>query len=51
MLGFESFVTARRTLAGVEAMAMLTKRQVRAVPANDISVQRAFVHQVFGLAA
>jgi transposase, IS6 family len=51
MLGFKRFVTARRTLAGVEALAMLTKGQVRAVPANDISVQRAFVHQVFGLAA
>ena len=51
MLGFESFWTARRTLAGVEAMAMLTKGQVRAVPVNDISAQRAFVHQVFGLAA
>jgi hypothetical protein len=24
---------------------------VRAVPANDISAQRIFVHQVFGLAA
>jgi hypothetical protein len=24
---------------------------VRVVPANDISAQRAFVHQVFGLAA
>ena len=51
MLGFKRFTTARRTLAGVEAMAMLTKGQVRAVPANDISAQRAFVHQVFGLAA
>jgi transposase, IS6 family len=51
MLGFGSFWTARRTLAGVEAMAMLTKGQVRAVPANDISAQRAFVHEVFGLAA
>ena len=51
MLGFESFRTARRTLAGVEAMAMLSKGQVRAVPANDISAQRAFVHQIFGLAA
>ena len=52
MLGFKRFTTARRTLAGVvEAMAMLTKGQVRAVPANDISVQRAFVHQLFGLAA
>ncbi|MFL5337207.1 MAG: DDE-type integrase/transposase/recombinase [Geminicoccaceae bacterium] len=51
MLGFGSFVTARRTLAGVEAMAMLAKGQVRAVPGNDMSAQRAFVHQIFGLAA
>ena len=51
MLGFESFVTARRTLAGVEAMAMLAKGQVRAAPANDMPVQRTFVHQLFGLAA
>ncbi len=51
MLGFKRFTTARRTLAGVEAVAMLTKGQVRAAPANDISAQRAFVHQVFGLAA
>src|SRR3954451_3050469 len=51
MLGFQSFWTARRTLAGVEAMAMLTKGQVRAVPANDMPAQRTFVHQVFGLAA
>jgi transposase-like protein len=51
MLGFQGFRTARRTLAGVEAMAMLAKGQVRAVPVNDISAQRAFVHRVFGLAA
>jgi transposase, IS6 family len=51
MLGFQSFWTARRTLAGVEATAMLSKGQVRAVPANDISAQRAFVHRVFGVAA
>jgi transposase, IS6 family len=51
MLGFKRFVTARRTLAGVEAMAMLTKGQVRAVPANDMPAQRAFVHRIFGLAA
>ena len=50
MLGFQSFWTARRTLAGVEAMAMLAKGQVRAVPANDMPAQRALVHQVFGLA-
>jgi transposase-like protein len=51
MLGFESLVTARRTLAGVEAMAMLAKGQVRAVPRGDMPAQRAFVHQLFGLAA
>jgi hypothetical protein len=33
VLGFESFVTARWTLAGVEVMAMLAKGQVRVEPA------------------
>ena len=51
MLGFQSFWTARRTLAGVEAIAMLTKGQVRAVPANDMPAQRVFVAGPFGLAA
>ncbi|HEX6240921.1 MAG TPA: DDE-type integrase/transposase/recombinase [Polyangiales bacterium] len=51
MLGFKRFATARRTLAGVEAMAMLVKGQVRAAPRDDMSAQRAFVHRVFGLAA
>ncbi len=51
MLGFKRFVTARRTLAGVEVMAMLAKGQVRAVPATDLPAQRAVVHRVFGLAA
>jgi transposase-like protein len=51
MLGFKGFWTARRTLAGVEAMAMLAKEQVRVVPANDMPAQRAFVHQVLGVAA
>ena len=51
MLGLQNFWTARRTLAGVEAMAMLAKGQVRTAPADDISAQRAFVHQIFGFAA
>jgi transposase-like protein len=51
MLGFQSFRTARRTLAGVEAMVMLAKGQVRAVPGDDMPAQRAFVHRVFGLSA
>jgi hypothetical protein len=32
-------------------MAMLGKGQVRAVPANDLPAQRAFVHQIFGITA
>ncbi len=51
MLGFKGFRTARRTLAGVEAMAMLAKGQVRVAPRDDMPAQRAFVHQLFGLAA
>jgi transposase, IS6 family len=51
MLGFQSFWTARRTLAGVEAMAMLAKGQVRFAPANDVLAQQTFIHRVFGLAA
>jgi transposase-like protein len=51
MLGFQRFRTARRTLAGVEAIAMLAKGQVPAVPGNDMAAQRVFVHQIFGLAA
>jgi hypothetical protein len=30
---------------------MLAKGQVRAAPANAVPAQRAFVHQLFGLAA
>ena len=51
MLGFGSFVTARRTLAGVEAMAMVAKGQVRGVPGDDMPGQRAFVAGLFGVAA
>jgi transposase, IS6 family len=51
MLGFQGFWTARRTVAGVEAMAMLAKGRVRAVPSDDMPAQRAFVHQLFGLPA
>ena len=51
MLGFQSFWTARRTLAGVEAMAMLAKGQVRAAPADDMAAQRSFAHRIFGLDA
>ncbi len=51
MLGSGCFVTARRTLAGVEAMAMVAKGQVRGMPADDMPAQRAFVAGLFGMAA
>ncbi len=51
MLGFKRFATARRALAGLEAMAMLAKGQVRGVRPADAQAQRAFVHWLFGLAA
>jgi transposase, IS6 family len=50
-LGFGSFATARRTLAGYEVMAMVRKGQVSAVPANDMAAQSAFVTALFGAAA
>ena len=49
MLGFKRFVTARRTIAGVEAMNMLRKGQVAAVPINDMPLQQGFIATLFGL--
>jgi transposase-like protein len=51
MLGFQCFWAAKRTLAGIEAMAMLAKGQVRAVPRGDMPAQQSFVQQIFGLTA
>jgi hypothetical protein len=42
-LGFGSFRTARRTLAGYEAMAMIKMGQVRNIGGNDIKVQQKFI--------
>ena len=50
MLGAKRFVTARRTLAGIEAIAMLSEGQVRGVPVGNITVQQALIHQIFGFA-
>ncbi len=51
MLGFKRFATARRALAGIEAMAMLAKGQVRGVRPADAPAQRAFILRLFGVAA
>ena len=50
-LGFESFHTARRTIAGYEILAMVRKGQVAAIPANDMPAQATFIADLFGVAA
>jgi transposase, IS6 family len=50
-LGFGSFHTARRTLAGYEAMAMIRKGQVRSIGGRDMRAQAEFVVLLFELAA
>ena len=50
-LGFGGFWTARRTLSGMEAMAMIRKGQIRNVRGNDITAQRSFIAGRFQLAA
>jgi IS6 family transposase len=42
-LGFGSFWTARRTLAGYEAMAMIRKGQVRNIGGRDIRPRRNWI--------
>jgi IS6 family transposase len=46
-LGFDSFHTARRTLAGCEVMAMITKGQVRGIGGRDMRAQATFVAELF----
>ena len=50
-LGFGSFWTARRTLAGYEVMAMVRKGQVRRIGGRDIRAQATFVAELFDVAA
>jgi transposase, IS6 family len=50
-LGFGSLLTARQTLAGYEAMAMIRKRQVQTISSHDMQAQTAFVASLFQLAA
>ena len=46
-LGFGSFWTARQTLAGHEAMAMMRKGQVRNIGGRDIRTQATFIAGLF----
>ena len=50
-LGFGSFHTARRTLKGYEAMAMIRKGQVKDIDRGDVTGQISFIDQIFGIAA
>jgi transposase-like protein len=50
-LGFGSFWTARRTLAGYEAMTMIRKGRVRNIGGRDIKAQAKFIAALFALAA
>src|SRR6195952_2031748 len=50
-LSFGNFWTARRTLAGYEAMAMIRKGQVRNIGGSDIRAQAEFIAGLFQVAA
>jgi IS6 family transposase len=50
-LGFGGFWTARQTLAGYEAMAMIRKGQVRNIGGSDIRAQAKFIAGLFEVAA
>jgi IS6 family transposase len=50
-LGFGGFHTARRTLAGYEAVAMMRKGQVKKVDGRDMKAQAVFVATLFQIAA
>jgi transposase, IS6 family len=50
-LGFKSFASASRTIAGYEAMAMIRKDQIVSAPANDMKAQGEFIAGLFSAAA
>ena len=50
-LGFKSFMTASRTIAGCEVMAMIRKGQGVGAPANGMKAQSNFIAALFGTAA
>jgi transposase-like protein len=51
MMGFQSFNTARRTLRGIEAMAMIRKGQVKGISQGDSVSQARFINELFGVTA
>jgi transposase-like protein len=51
MMGFQSFNTARKTLRGIEAMAMMRKGQVKGISQRDSVSQAQFINELFGVSA
>jgi IS6 family transposase len=51
MMGFQSFNSARRTLRGIETMAMIRKGQVKGISQGDSVAQAEFVNELFGVSA
>jgi len=51
MRGFQSFNTARRTLRGGEAMAMIRKGQASGINQGDSVSQAEFINKLFGVNA
>lgn len=49
-LGFHSFNTARRTIAGYEIMNAIRKGQVHNIPKGDTIGQKKFIESLFGMA-
>jgi IS6 family transposase len=50
-LGFKSFMTDSRTIAGCEIMAMIRKGQVASAPGNDMRAQSDFIAALFSAAS
>lgn len=50
-LGFGGLNTARRTLAGLEVMAMISKGRVQQIGGRDMQAQAAFTAELFQIAA
>jgi IS6 family transposase len=50
MLGFKSFKTAEKTIAGIEVMHMIKKGQVECIHSSALSTVK-FINKLFGLTA
>ncbi|QRM33463.1 IS6 family transposase [Microvirga sp. VF16] len=50
-MGFKSFMSASRPIAGYETMAMIHKGQLVGAPANDTKAQSDFIAALFSVAA